>query len=84
MFSHRTAGGMKGSLFRGHWLKKTKEEEKEAKRKLFRGQSLRRSVLSRIVRGSKFPKLSKDVNMLKKRLRRMKEEINLNARNVPL
>lgn len=73
---------MKGSLFRGHWLKKTKEEE--ARRKLFRGQSLRCSVLSRIVRGSKFPKLSEDVNMLKKRLRRMKEEINLNARNVPL
>lgn len=75
---------MKGSLFRGHWLKQTKEEEEEARRKLFRGQSLRRSVLSRTVRGSKFPKLSKDVNVPKKWLRRMKEEINLNARDVPL
>lgn len=76
---------MKGSLSRGHCLKQTtEEEEKEVRGKLFRGQSLRRSVLSRIVRGSKFPKLSKDVNMLKKQLMSMKKVINLNARNVPL
>ena len=44
---------------------------------------MRRSVLSTIINGSKFPKLSKHVNVLKEEFMRLKVVINLSARNAP-
>lgn len=45
---------------------------------------MRCSVLSAIIKGSKFLKLSKHMNILKKKFTKLKKVINLSARNAPL